>query len=424
MEHLGKSNEVRGGSVGLININWKSPIVNGNVILMRNQDIEAVGKYIYEEYIKEPVDRALQKIEEEKQQKDLIKESTKVCTDAFVARKINIVATEREEQVTRENKIVVTEEEISAMADEIRKYLLRIIDDGKNSEQIVKVIEDCTKETTKENAKLTEEFYEHLKSTETKSAKETSEAINWFILIGFVLSLICMILFVVLTDKLPIKKFLIAGGILSGVVFILLIGMTANKDIKVQNDESNENFMKEPTYSDGYYTEDFSSKRDGNVMMISTDEINSFPKANYEKVKITGGQDIGWCAFEGCKKLTSITIPSSVRSIGYAAFKDCTELTSITIPGSVKKIDTDAFKDCTRLSSVIICEGVENIGWGAFEGCTGLTSITIPGSVRSIGYWAFRNCVNLTKIIMPSNIRFDSYSTFSGCRNLKVIERR
>ena len=70
------------------------------------------------------------------------------------------------------------------------------------------------------------------------------DSYKWCALIGFVLSLICMILFVVLADKLPIKKVMILGGILSGVLFMLLIGIIENRDKKVQNGELNENFNK------------------------------------------------------------------------------------------------------------------------------------------------------------------------------------
>ena len=84
---------------------------------------------------------------------------------------------------------------------------------------------------------------------------------------------------------------------------------------------------------------------------------------------------IGTCAFNGCYRLTSITIPNSVTSIGFYAFAACTGLTSITIPNSVTFIG----------------------GW-AFEGCTGLTSITIPNSVTSIGREAFKGCTRLTSI--------------------------
>ena len=51
-------------------------------------------------------------------------------------------------------------------------------------------------------------------------------------------------------------------------------------------------------------------------------------------------------AFEGCRSLTSINIPSSVTSIGGYAFSDCSSLTSINIPSSVASIKMCAFSYC------------------------------------------------------------------------------
>ncbi len=39
--------------------------------------------------------------------------------------------------------------------------------------------------------------------------------------------------------------------------------------------------------------------------------------------------EIGSNAFNGCSRLTSVTIPKSVTEIDYGAFRDCTGLTSI-----------------------------------------------------------------------------------------------
>ncbi len=74
-----------------------------------------------------------------------------------------------------------------------------------------------------------------------------------------------------------------------------------------------------------------------------------------------------------CAKTGTYVIPSGVTSIGFCAFEYCTGLTSVTIPTSVT-----------------------SIGYGAFEHCTGLTSITIPASVTEIGYHTFNGCNNLT----------------------------
>jgi hypothetical protein len=103
-------------------------------------------------------------------------------------------------------------------------------------------------------------------------------------------------------------------------------------------------------------------------------------------------------ALNGCKGLTSITIPSSVTSIGQFAFAGCTGLTSVTIPSSVTSIGDYAFGGCTSLTSVTIPSSVTSIGEQAFYYCTALTSVTIPSSVTSIGYEAFGNCSALASI--------------------------
>ncbi len=51
--------------------------------------------------------------------------------------------------------------------------------------------------------------------------------------------------------------------------------------------------------------------------------------------------------------LTSITIPSSVKSFGDGCFSSCSSLTSIAIPSSVTDLGLDSFYGCTNLESVI-----------------------------------------------------------------------
>ena len=60
-----------------------------------------------------------------------------------------------------------------------------------------------------------------------------------------------------------------------------------------------------------------------------------------------GVKEIGWCAFEGCTNLKSVTIPNSVTKIGKAAFSGCTGLQSVTIPRGCKY--DDAFDDTTKV---------------------------------------------------------------------------
>lgn len=102
---------------------------------------------------------------------------------------------------------------------------------------------------------------------------------------------------------------------------------------------------------------------------------------------------IGFSAFEGCKELSSTTIPNSVTSIGAYACKDCTGLASISIPNSVTIIDGFAFQHCTGLTSIKIPNSVTSIGFYAFQECTRLTSITIPDSLTIIEDNAFELCI-------------------------------
>ena len=128
---------------------------------------------------------------------------------------------------------------------------------------------------------------------------------------------------------------------------------------------------------------------------------------NKEKTKLV--------CFPRGKKISSYTIPDSVKSIGDDAFRSCESITSITIPDSVTSIGDGAFSSCTSLTSINIPDGVTSIGNDAFSGCYSLTSITIPDSVTSIGSWAFDGCDNLT-ITCPAGSFAETYAKENGIK--------
>ena len=98
-----------------------------------------------------------------------------------------------------------------------------------------------------------------------------------------------------------------------------------------------------------------------------------------------------WSAFLGCSGLTSVRIPTSVKTINDYSFAGCSGLTSITIPNSVEFIGGFAFDGCTKLTSVDIPSSVTYIGGYAFENCTSLDHITISDSEINIYHNAFNN---------------------------------
>ena len=143
-------------------------------------------------------------------------------------------------------------------------------------------------------------------------------------------------------------------------------------------------------------------------------------------------------AFEGCKSLTSVTIPDSVTSIWYKAFYECTSLSSvkmgrgvtiiwdsafegceslksITIPGSVTIIKESTFKDCSGLKSVDLGNGVTTIEKSAFMRCGSLTDVTIPDSVTSIGDSAFYQCFRLSYVDLGNGVTTIGYEAFNNC---------
>ena len=130
---------------------------------------------------------------------------------------------------------------------------------------------------------------------------------------------------------------------------------------------------------------------------------------------------LGIACFSGCIGLTSITIPSSVTSLGDYCFCDCSGLTFIAIPSSVTSFGNSCFFRCSGLTSITIPSSVTSLGEDCFYDCSGLTSITIPSSVTSLGEDCFRDCSGLTSITIPSSVTSLGGECFFGCSGLTSI---
>ena len=170
-------------------------------------------------------------------------------------------------------------------------------------------------------------------------------------------------------------------------------------------------------------------------------------------IKVVGISDY---AFFWCQNLTSIKIPSSVRTIGVSAFESCSGLSTINLPSDLAVIGDRAFSGCSNLSAIQIPAGVEAIGDEAVLCCAALEeisvdesnalyasvdgvlydkskrnliccpmhksgSMTIPETVTNVCEKACYNCECLTSLTIPGNvIRVGKYA-FSSCRGLLDI---
>lgn len=121
------------------------------------------------------------------------------------------------------------------------------------------------------------------------------------------------------------------------------------------------------------------------------------------------------------EKLTSVTIPGSVKTIGENAFNCCTSLKTVVIEEGVTTIGMAAFADCKSLTSVTIPKSVTSLGEGAFNGCTSLTSVTIPGSVKHIGKRTFQNCSALRTLVLEEGVESIDIQAFESTINLDSV---
>lgn len=218
-----------------------------------------------------------------------------------------------------------------------------------------------------------------------------------------------------------------------------------------QGDE--ENITQEPTEGLVY-----TLSEDGQSYSVTgyegTDTTVYIPSV-YNELPVT---EIGYCAFEDCTIITSITIPESIINIGEYAFVNCVSLTEIhfnatacndldgvgvpfrdagingegitvTIGSNVTKIPgylfcaPGEFGQPAKIINVIFEEGskCESIGIAAFAGCNLLTSITIPNGVTTIEMGAFYRCEYLTEITLPESVTTIGEQAFGACTSIKSI---
>ena len=153
------------------------------------------------------------------------------------------------------------------------------------------------------------------------------------------------------------------------------------------------------------------------------------------------GDYIGDQMFYDKAKLTSITLPETLKYINNDAFRNCHGLTAIDIPASVKHIGSSAFAYCSNLATVTGMEGLSECDpyddWtpfystaitqpvyggsvflympptmtGEYEMPAGI-KITAPGSIRFS---------RLSAITLPASLTDLGDDTFQDCPNLTDI---
>ena len=129
---------------------------------------------------------------------------------------------------------------------------------------------------------------------------------------------------------------------------------------------------------------------------------------------------------KGTDGLRKVVLNEGLKKIGFCAFDGCCSLKSVTIPSTVDFISNCAFEHCFNLQDVVLKEGIKGIGQEAFSGCSSLECITCPSTVVEIGTRAFKGCNNLREVIIHNEgVQFedDAYSGNNAFINCPSLER-
>lgn len=175
---------------------------------------------------------------------------------------------------------------------------------------------------------------------------------------------------------------------------------------------------------------------------------NSDIPESLKVVVLTKGTTISGDAFNNCKNLTDIILPSNLTEIGEGAFKKCESLTQIRIPATVTEIDASAFFGCYNLAEVYYDGTIEswcNIGFekgtnGEYgssnpvryaekfymyeEGTNNayeVKNIVIPNTITGIGEYQFIGFSMIESIVIPTSVIEIDDGAFNLCNNLTNV---
>lgn len=155
-----------------------------------------------------------------------------------------------------------------------------------------------------------------------------------------------------------------------------------------------------------------------NATVTLSDDITEIPEAcflnTHTKINIPSNvTKLGSQCLSGTD-ITSAVIPESVTDYGIRIFEGCDKLTEVTLPSSLTRVENYMFCQCTALTTINHSGTITEVGICGFEGCK-FTSFNIA-PLTKIEYGAFMDCTKLTgDLVIPEAITVCQPYIFANC---------
>ena len=162
---------------------------------------------------------------------------------------------------------------------------------------------------------------------------------------------------------------------------------------------------------------------DGWLVNVQNTKISEF-EVKEGTIGVSNGSDVSFIP-SSARKITKLTLPSTLRYIGKNSFKQLTLIKEISLGGSLEFIKEGAFAVCSSLEKVNLdeCTNLALIGDQAFSQAK-ISEITIPESVLEMGELVFnQNRANLIVHCMVSEkpASWDSNWDFTYNEQYKIM---
>ena len=124
--------------------------------------------------------------------------------------------------------------------------------------------------------------------------------------------------------------------------------------------------------------------------------------------------------FTGMGKVTSVSLPDSLKTLGQYAFSNNSSLEKIVFPNGLEKVDSMAFLYCKKLKSINFPKNCVFGSW-AFDFC-GFTSVAVPDSFEGeLGGYCFCNNESLHIATIGKNTKKIGKGVFASCNDLNNL---